>query len=312
MNLDQINTKFVIRNLSNNDIPEMVSLPRSEGREMGQESEILSWMNVDPYGIFVAENVEDGQIAGCCCGIALSDNHGYIGMYVVKSKYRGLGLGRILWNAAVNRLGNRNIGLSSAPPMLGFYRGKAGFAFTARWTVDLYMALDPVLPKSTLSRPLPFTVVVDPKGSLVQHAIDYDYFIHKYDRSSIVKETIGEKGTLTLMALKPSIDDNFQATGYACMKKSLQGHWLIAPIYAEDSSSARSLLYGLVNALNDDQRKEGMVAKLVSSNSEASKLFLQFGLKKTQYQLQRLFTKEVYEMPENKIFALQSSVFCTE
>ncbi|GIY56401.1 n-acetyltransferase domain-containing protein [Caerostris extrusa] len=312
MTVNQISTKFVIRNLQNNDIPELVSLPRIEGREMGQETEILTWLNVDPYGIFVAETIEDGQIAGCCCGIALSDTHGYIGMYVVKSNYRGLGLGRILWNAAINHLGDRNVSLSSAPAMMGFYREKGGFSFTAKWTVDLYIGTNPILPSNALSRPLPFTVLVYPNGPFIQHVIDYDHSVHKYDRSVIVKQTIEEKGTLTVMALNASIDDNLQTTGYACMKKGLQGRWLIAPVYAEDYSSARSLLHGLMSALSDDQRKEGVVAKLVSSNIEAAKLFNELGMKKTSYQLQRLFTKEVFEIPENKIFALQSSVFCTE
>ncbi|GFT13364.1 n-acetyltransferase domain-containing protein [Trichonephila clavipes] len=312
MTFDQTSTKFVLRNLRCDDIPELIALPRDEGREMGQEPEILSWLNIDPSGIFVGENEENGEIIGCCCGIALSDTHGYIGMYVVKPKFRGLGLGRVLWNAAVNRLGNRNVSLSSASKMMVFYRGKAGFSFTAKWTVDLYVATNPILLSNASSRPLPFTIVVEPEGLLVQHVINYDYSVHKYDRSTIVKETIREAGTLTLMAIEPSIDVNLKVTGYACMKKGLQGHWLIAPVYAEDYSSARSLVHGLMNALSDDQLKEGVVAKLVSSNYEAAKLFHQIGMKKSPYQLQRLFTKEVFEIPESKIFALQSSVFCSE
>jgi GNAT superfamily N-acetyltransferase len=313
MTVDQNDAKFVIRNLQFEDIPELVSLPKTEGREMGQESEIRTWLNVDPFGIFVAEKVDDGEICGCCAGIALSDTHGYIGMYVVKEKFRGFGLGRVLWNAAVNRLGDRNTSLSSATKMLKFYREKAGFSKTASWTVDLYTATAPSLPTNiSLSRPLPFTIRVRPDGPFVQHVLDYDFSIHKYDRSVVVKETIGEEDTLTLMSVKPCIDKRLQATGYACMKKSLQGHWLIAPVYAECHNSARSLVHGLMNALTVEQQSKGIVAKLVSSNFEAAKLFLQLGMKKTEYQLRRLFTKEVFDIPENKVFALQSSVFCTE
>lgn len=308
----QTTAQFEIRNLQYEDISKLVCLPRIEGREMGPESEIQTWMNVDPQGIFVAVNVADGEIAGCCSGIALSDTHGYIGMYVVKSSYRGAGLGRVLWNAAINRLGDRNVSLSSADKMLGFYRDKAGFSFSASWTVDLYIATNPELPSNVFSRPLPFTIVVKPEGPFVQHVIDYDYSIHKYDRATVVEETIKEAGTLTLMAVKPSIEEALQVLGYACMKKSVQGHWLIAPVYAEDYSSARSLVHGLMSALSADQRREGVVAKLISSNCEAAKLFQQLGMQRTQYRLSRLFTKEIFEVPERKVFALQSSVFCTE
>jgi len=299
---------FIIRNLQYEEIPLLVSLPRLEGREMGLEPEIKSWLEIDPHGIFIA--VADGQIAGCCCGIALSADHGYIGMFVVGQRFRGVGLGRILWNAAITRLGDRNISLSSADKMLPFYRDKAGFTVAADWTVDLYCTTNVRLPAEHLLQSFPVVISVDPFGPLVHCVMKYDSAIHKYDRSRIVKALIAESGTMTIMSIKENVECT--TSGYACMKKSMQGHWLIAPVYADDYASAYSLIYGLLDSLNEKQRQEGVVAKLIGSNCSASKLFLQFGMKKTSYQLKRLFTKEVFPIPEEKIFALQSSVFCTE
>lgn len=305
--------QFIIRNLQYEDIPALICLPETEGREMGREAEVKSWLEIDPRGIFIAENAEDGQIVGCCCGIALSDSHGYVGMYVVRRNHRGIGLGRILWNAAISRLGDRNIGLSSGEKMLPFYREKAGFSMTAEWTVDLYTATTVRLPSDPLIFvvPAPYIIVIDPPSPLVQCVIKYDASIHKYDRSDIVKATVSEVDTITVMAVKQKNGD-CMTTGYACMKKSLQGHWLLAPVYADDYESAYLLIYGLLNNLTDNERREGVVAKLISSNSEAAKVFLKFGLKRSSYQLKRLFTKEIFPIPESNIFALQSSVFCTE
>lgn len=304
--------QFIIRNLQYEDIPALICLPRTEGREMGREDEVKSWLEVDPHGIFIAESAENGEIVGCCSGIALSDNHGYIGMYVVGQKYRGIGLGRILWNAAIKRLGERNIGLSSGETMLGFYQQKAGFSLSAEWTVDLYAATNTRLPTDPLvtKYPMPYVIFVDPLSPLFEYVIKYDASIHKYNRSEIVKATVAEANTVTLLAIKRTND--CKVSGYACMKKSLQGHWLIAPVYADDYESAYSLVYGLLSSLTNNERREGVVAKLISSNCEASKVFLQFGMKRTNYQLKRLFTKEIFPIPEENIFALQSSVFCTE
>lgn len=304
---------FVIRNLQYEDIPALIRLPEAEGREMGREAEVKSWLEIDPHGIFIAESAEDGQIVGSCSAIALSAHHGYIGMYVVGRKYRGIGLGRFLWNAAISRLGDRNISLSSAEKMLPFYQEKAGFSLSADWTVDLYTATTVRLPSDPLVcvGPTPYLIVVDPLSPFIQCVINYDASLHKYDRSEIVKATVSEVDTLTLMAVKRSTDD-CKTSGYACMKKSLQGHWLLAPVYADDYESAYALIYGLLNNLTDNERREGVVAKLISSNYEAAKVFLQFGMKRTNYQLKRLFTKEIFQIPENNIFALQSSVFCTE
>lgn len=304
---------FLIRNLQQDDIPELINLPQLEGREMGQEPEIRSWLEIDPQGIFIAVSAEDGQIAGCCCGISLSADHGYVGMYVVGRKYRGIGLGRILWNAAISRLGDKNISLSSAEKMLPFYKEKAGFSISADWTVDLYTATNARLPSEHMfAVRTSYIISVDPLGPLVQCVLDYDAATHSYDRSGVVRATLAEPGTLCLVAVKQSLDGDCKTSGYACMKKSLQGHWLIAPVYADDYECAYSLIYGLLDTLNDNQRSEGVVAKLVSSNLEAAKIFLHFGLKKSTYQLKRLFTKHVFPIPERKIFALQSSVFCTE
>lgn len=304
--------QFIIRNLQYEDITALISLPETEGREMGREAEVKSWLEIDPHGIFIAENAEDGRIVGCCCGIALSANHGYIGMYVVGRKHRGIGLGRILWNAAVSRLGDRNISLSSGEKMLPFYREKAGFSIVTDWTVDLYTATTVRLPSDPLIFvvPAPYIIVIDPLSPLVQCVIKYDASIHNYDRSGIVKATVSEVDTITVMAVKRTND--CKTTGYACMKKSLQGHWLLAPVYADDYESAYLLIYSLLNSLTDNEQREGVVAKLISSNSEAAKVFFQFGMKRSNYQLKRLFTKEIFPIPENNIFALQSSVFCTE
>lgn len=304
--------QFIIRNLQYEDIPALICLPETEGREMGRESELKSWLEIDPHGIFIAQSTENDEIVGCCSGIALSANHGYIGMYVVGRKYRGIGLGRILWNAAIARLGDRNISLSSGEAMLGFYQGKAGFSLSAEWTVDLYAATNARLPADQLVKAvsMPYVILVDSLSPLVQYVIEYDSSIHKYDRSEIVKATVAEADTVTLMAFKRTKD--CKMSGYACMKKSLQGHWLIAPVYADDYETAYSLVYHLLSSLTDNELQEGVVAKLISSNCEAAKVFLQFGMKRTNYQLKRLFTKEIFQVPENNIFALQSSVFCTE
>lgn len=68
----------------------------------------------------------------------LSASHGYVGMYVVDKAYRGLGIGKQVWDAAMGHLGGRNAGLSAVAHLFTLYRDKAGFSTVADWTVDLY------------------------------------------------------------------------------------------------------------------------------------------------------------------------------
>lgn len=297
-------TRYVIRNLTIDDIPSLMALPRSESREMGLEPEFETWLKFDPQGIFIAVD-DDENVAGCCSGMKLSESHGYLGLYVVREKHRGAGLGRMLWNAAINHLGDRNISLSSVEKMVNHY-GLKGFNVVADWTIDLYRCRTPVLPRITPVA-MPFTLPVD--NNLIHHVLDYDRRIHSYDRSRAVESTIKEYGSLTLVAVKP-----LQPTisGYSCIKKGLQGNWLIAPIYADDYYTAYALLNGLISSLSQEQREQGIVAKLVSSNTDAAELMQLFGFTKTTYNLRRCSTKEVVSLPIKNIFALQTSVFCTE
>ncbi|XP_075678849.1 uncharacterized protein LOC113798842 [Dermatophagoides pteronyssinus] len=130
--------QYKIRHLKRQEIEQLLQLCKAEGRHMGTVAEIESWMQIDPNGFFVAVNEKDHRIIGSCCGMCLSKTHGYVGMYVVSKEYRGLGIGKQIWSAAIQHLGTRNQGLSAVSHLFTLYRDKAGFSHVADWTVDLY------------------------------------------------------------------------------------------------------------------------------------------------------------------------------
>lgn len=75
-------------------------------------------------------------------------------MYVVKGEYRGAGIGKQIWNAAIEHLGYRNKGLSAVAQLFPVYRDKAGFNHVADWTVDLYKLESPwMLCKNLTKKP---------------------------------------------------------------------------------------------------------------------------------------------------------------
>lgn len=129
--------QYKIRHLKRHEIEQLLQLCKAEGRHMGTVAEVESWMQIDPNGFFVVVNEKD-RIIGSCVAMCLSETHGYIGMYVVNKDYRGLGIGKQVWQAAINHLGTRNQGLSAVAHLFTLYRDKAGFSNVADWTVDLY------------------------------------------------------------------------------------------------------------------------------------------------------------------------------
>lgn len=129
--------QYKIRHLRRHEIEQLLQLCKAEGRHMGTVTEVQTWMQIDPRGFFVAVT-KQGQIIGSCCGMRLSPSHGYVGMYVVDKAFRGLGIGKEVWDAAMKHLGTRNNGLSAVEHLFTLYRDKAGFSHVTEWTVDLW------------------------------------------------------------------------------------------------------------------------------------------------------------------------------
>ena len=63
----------------------------------------------DPAGFFVAEL--DGELVGSISAVAYDDSFGFIGLYIVKPKFRGIGIGTRLGEAGMTYLTGHNIGL---------------------------------------------------------------------------------------------------------------------------------------------------------------------------------------------------------
>lgn len=80
---------------------------------------------LDPEGFFLG--VLDGEVIGCCSGVAYDDTYGFVGYYIVDPAHRGKGYGLPLFERVMARLGpGRNIGLDGEPEQVGNYV-KSGF-----------------------------------------------------------------------------------------------------------------------------------------------------------------------------------------
>ncbi|XP_054168181.1 uncharacterized protein LOC128965499 [Oppia nitens] len=325
--------RYKIRHLRRHEIPQLLQICHKEGRHMGTTEEVESWLQFDPKGFFVAVD-DDGVILGSCCGIRLSGQHGYVGMYVVSAEWRGCGIGKQIWNAAIHHLGHRNNGLSAVSHLFQLYRDKAGFCHIADWTVDLYklnhmhklyqyIASDHSINKSDTDIPIYqlnydmsefCTVSVSPKlrtkpinDKLIADVIAYDRRLHSYDRSKIVRLTVRESKCRTRVAL---LGDT--VVGYGCIKPNLQNHWMITPLYADNEYIARMLLCDLLSGLSMLELDEGVVLKTPSNNNSAINLLKMLGFEKQTYSLKRCYTRQVFDVPTHHIYALHTSVFCTE
>ncbi|OTF70035.1 hypothetical protein BLA29_002077 [Euroglyphus maynei] len=382
--------QYKIRHLKRHEIEQLLQLCKAEGRHMGTVAEVETWMQIDPNAFFVAVNEKDHRIIGSCCGMCLSKTHGYVGMYVVSKEYRGLGIGKQVWSAAINHLGTRNQGLSAVSHLFTLYRDKAGFSQVADWTVDLYrldymerMILIHCNKHQQIKRRkyekrknhLMTVMIGDGDGhedvddadkrrrhehveiisslttkecvfcclghqykskerkylrqkrmminmniilngqdeQLIEKVVLYDQRLHQYDRSRFVRLTLIEKNCISRIAVLGQT-----VVGYGCAKPSLQNMWIMCPLYADNEYVARMLMIDLISDLilisqsSTNTIIPSVVLKTPSNNHQACRLLKELGFVKQDYSLKRCYTKQVVQVPTQFIYALHTSVFCTE
>ncbi|MCP4276923.1 MAG: GNAT family N-acetyltransferase, partial [Gammaproteobacteria bacterium] len=82
-----------------------------------------------PNGFFIGEI--DGEAVATLSAVKYGDSFGFIGFYMVKPAYRGKGYGIQIWNAGIEYLTGRNIGLDGVLEQQENYK-KFGFKFAYR------------------------------------------------------------------------------------------------------------------------------------------------------------------------------------
>jgi ribosomal protein S18 acetylase RimI-like enzyme len=83
----------------------------------------------DPNGFMMG--VLDGEPVACISTVAYDDTFAFLGFYIVRAEFRGMGLGLQIWKAGMEYLGDRNVGLDGVPAQIENYR-KSGFTLAYR------------------------------------------------------------------------------------------------------------------------------------------------------------------------------------
>lgn len=149
---------------------------------------------------------------------------------------------------------------------------------------------------------------------LTEEIVEYDKKLHSYDRSLIVRATLSERDCLVRVALLGRT-----VVGYGAVKPNLQNMWIVSPLYADNEYIARMLLMDLVTDVviyqqynPDENFDSAIVLKVPSNNATAQRMLEKLAFVKQDYTLRRCYTKKIFDTPNQNIYALHTSVFCTE
>jgi GNAT superfamily N-acetyltransferase len=114
---------LLIRTMTLADLDLALDLAAAEGWNPGLQ-DAIPFSAADPEGFLLGELA--GEPIGTISAVRYGQDFGFIGCFIVRPQWRGQGYGRQLWQAALNRLAGRNLGLDGVLAQVENYQ-RSGF-----------------------------------------------------------------------------------------------------------------------------------------------------------------------------------------
>ncbi len=180
----------------------------------------------DPEGFFLGER--DGVPIGCVSAVRYGSGFGFLGLYIVKAEHRGQGFGLELWRAALDRLGDRVIGLDGVVAQQENYR-KSGFQLAFRNIRQKGRGGGAAPPGLTDLAAIP-----------IDEILRYDETAFPAQRTEFLKSWIGQPQAVAL-----GLVDGRRLKGYGVLRACREG-FKIGPLFADDEETADCVFSGLL------------------------------------------------------------------
>lgn len=170
-----------------------------------------------------------GEPVAVCSAVRHGEGFGFIGFYIVAPSWRGRGYGLAIWQAAMQRLKGRLIGLDGVVAQQGNY-ARSGFALAYRQVRHTGLTKAAKRPDAGL-RPLA-------SWPLAQW-LAYDRQCFPEDRRAYIQAWMEQPGTVAL-----GLRDGGELRGFGAIRPCQQGY-KIGPLFADSAEGAERLFVGL-------------------------------------------------------------------
>jgi GNAT superfamily N-acetyltransferase len=226
-----MSNELVVRNMNRSEVDDLVDWAAREGWNPGLYDADLFW-TTDPAA-FIAADL-DGELIGGGAITSYNGEFGFMGFFIVRPEFRGLGFGNTLWHARRDRLLARlrpgvSIGLDGVFAMQDYYT-RGGFVFSHR---DIRFRAEIPDPPST-SRVddediIPLTAIP------FDQVLDYDRTCFPTVRSTFLRGWISQTDALALGCQRDG-----KLIGYGVVRRCREG-CKIGPLFADDARVAEAL-----------------------------------------------------------------------
>jgi GNAT superfamily N-acetyltransferase len=273
--------RFDIRHMNMSDVDRALDWAAAEGWNPGLH-DAAAFYAADPDGFFVG--TWHGEPVACISAVAYGAALGFIGLYIVQPAWRGKGLGIALWKAAMDYLGERNIGLDGVLAQQANYR-QSGFALAYRHVrYEGVARVEDVTADIDLidARSVPFDLLL---------AYDTHHFCAA--RALFLRAWIAQDDTHAIVAMNGDI-----VRGMGVIRRCRSG-LKIGPLFADDIAVARTLY----RALSRTAPGETVFLDVPESNPAAVALAVEHEMT-SAFETARMYTRAAPAMPLANVFGV--------
>jgi GNAT superfamily N-acetyltransferase len=255
----------------------------AEGWNPGLEDAECFW-RADPKGFLVG--LVHGEPVACISIVRYGSSFGFLGFYIVRPEYRGRGLGLEIWNAGLQRLEGRVVGLDGVVAQQHNYR-KSGFSLA--WRNIRYMGvarssrdkIDDTVPLSSI----PFDELT---------AYDHPFFPD--DRRAFLECWASRQGSRAF-----GIRQNGALAGYGLVRPCRSG-FKIGPLFADKPELAETLYH----ALESSVPKGSLIFLDIPEVNPAALELVQRHEMSVVFETARMYKGAAPQLPIERIFGITS------
>lgn len=221
---------YTIRRMKLHDLTVAIEWAGAEGWNPGRH-DLKSFYAADPNGFFLGEY--EGNAVATFSAVAYDASYGFVGFYIVHPDFRGRGFGLKIWNAGLDYLGKRTIGLDGVVAQQANYQ-RSGFSLLYRNV--RYQGESPKIFTASEANPS----LIDARILPIPQLRDFDRHYFPSARDAFLSHWLAQPESIALAHLENDVLD-----GYGVIRPARDA-WRIGPLFARSEATALALFEGLL------------------------------------------------------------------
>ena len=229
---------LVIKPASKEEFSIAVGWAAQEGWNPGL-ADLDAFFAADPNGFLMAW-YNDEPVASISV-VKYGEAFGFLGFYIVHPQHRGKGFGISIWNAGMEYLGNRTVGLDGVLEQQKNYE-KSGFTFVGK---NIRHTGTPVFASKHALESHVRNVMADDFDAICA----FDQPLFQTNRDQFIKVWVDPKASPDRITKIVEVDGELQAFGTI---RACRDRYKIGPLFANDKASAYALFEQLCSEIPND------------------------------------------------------------